>query len=856
MRFSYSINSGRPDGEEPSLLAMGPIILGTFPRWCSKWFLTATFVYAFAMVSLSFGSEFLQIPYEWNTSQSVPQPPGGEVLIVIESNEALIALTLHAGQVDDSVSIQYFDHKNDQAWQMLDDSDQPDYFMSSFHGSESGLYFIGAKTTEDSGKQVNRIVYDPVVRKIVITQLSPLPEARFQAGIVIHKNRLYVAGGIDDNPQSETKRNLWTLDLAEGPDHPKWESLPSIPENGVASPLLVLQNYGDGDALYLFDSATDRFLEYNLLKQEWRTKRAPPRPLGTSAIAVGTAHIFATSRADEKIATQKMSEFLAYHTITDTWVNTSGFELPGKLLALWAESDSIVMTLLDDAGTIHISRGTLPEISTHFHILNYGILASYFAILIFIGHWFSKQGKTTNDYFRGGRRVAGWAAGISIIGTKFSTVSFLSIPAKSFASDWTFLAVQIIIPVGAIIVIRYFLGFFYKLDVTTAFEYLEKRFNLLIRLIGSLNFVIFEVFRMGILVLLPSIVLSVITGIDIYACILIIGVVSTIYTILGGIEAVIWTDVLQVVIMVGGAVFAIAYALVNVEPGAIGAISHAVDSGKTQIFDFDLTLTTVTVWVVILHLPSATNNYVSNQTIVQRYISTKNLKQAEQSLWVTASVGPAIMILFFILGTAIYLFYQSNPTQLNPTMQQPDEVLAWFIVRELPVGLSGLMVGAIFAATMSSLDSSLNGISTVFVTDIYRRFKSDSTDAKALRLAKILTAILGVVATGSAFLLIALEAKSLFDRIMEIMGLLYGGLAGLFILGMLTRRTHSQGILIGYLISIAVLTYVKVYTDLQFFLFGSIGVVVCGVVGYLASLLFPVRQKSLDGLTIHTTTRE
>ncbi len=807
------------------------------------------------MVSPSHANEYLPITYEWHSSNPIPQPPGKEVLFVTESNGVLIALCRLAGEAGNVVSIHYFDLKQDQAWQSANDTDQLNYVLSSFCGDESGLYFIGGDTAEDAGKHGYQLGYDPVAEKIMVIPLPDLPEARHQAGMMVAKSRLYVVGGITANPQKETQQTLWTLDLSDDPDRQQWESLPSIPGSGVPSPLLVLQNYGDGDALYLYDSTTNRFLEYNLQKQEWRERQPPIEPLGTSAIAVGTAHIFATSRANEINPSVKQSGFLAYHTITDTWVKTSALEYLGKPLAVWKETDSIVMATIDEAEAINITRGSLPEISSHFHSLNYGILVIYFALLIYMGHWFSKREKSTNDFFRGGRRVPGWAAGISIIGTKFSTVSFLSIPAKSFASNWTFLAVQISIPLGAIIVIRYFLGFFYKLNITTAFEYLEKRFSLFIRLIGSLNFVVFEVFRMGILVLLPSIVLSVITGIDIYACILIIGVVSTIYTILGGIEAVIWTDVLQVLIMVGGAAFAIVYALVHVEPGIISAVGYAVESGKTQIFDFDLTLTSVTVLIVILHLPSAANNYVSNQAIVQRYVSTENLKQAERSLWITASVGPAIVVLFFVLGTAIYLFYQSNPTNLNPAMQQPDEVLAWFIVRELPVGLSGLMVGAIFAATMSSLDSSLNSISTVFTTDFYRRFHKGASDAKSLRLAKILTAAFGVIGTGSAFLLLSLESKSLFDRIMEIMGLLYGGMSGIFILGMLTKRTHSIGIFIGFLVSIAVLYYTKVYTDLHFFLYGSIGVVVCGVVGYLASLVIPVREKSLDGLTIHTTKR-
>ena len=203
--------------------------------------------------------------------------------------------------------------------------------------------------------------------------------------------------------------------------------------------------------------------------------------------------------------------------------------------------------------------------------------------------------------------------------------------------------------------------------------------------------------------------------------------VSTIYTILGGIEAVIWTDVIQVFIMVGGTVFGIIYALVNVDAGAFAAMSQAAEAGKTQVFDFNFTLTTATVWVLIVSLPAAANNYVSNQTIVQRFISTKDSKEAARSMWVTALVGPAIM------------------------------------------------------------------------------------------------------------------------------GLLGGRLAGIFILGTMTRRTHTVGVIIGFVVSIFVLYYTKIYTDLHFFLYGAVGMGSCVVVGYFSSLVIPMRQKSLEGLTIHTT---
>jgi len=193
---------------------------------------------------------------------------------------------------------------------------------------------------------------------------------------------------------------------------------------------------------------------------------------------------------------------------------------------------------------------------------------------------------------------------------------------------------------------------------------------------------------------------------------------------------------------------------------------------------------------------------------------------------------------FFFLGTALYAFYKTQPQNLNPTVDT-DAILPWFVVRELPIGVAGVVLAAIFAAAMSSLDSSMNSMATVLVTDFYYRFKPGSTDRARLLLARIITVALGVFGTGCALLMATYPIKSLWDLFIALLGLLGGGLAGVFALGIFTRRANSAGALIGFFCSTAILYYVQRFTAIHFFLYGGIGITTCAALGYLFSLLIP-----------------
>ena len=718
---------------------------------------------------------------------------------------------------------------------------------------DEGIICVGGLTPEGVSRKVTQLLHDPESGTISIEELPPLPEARAHAGAVLHDSVLFVAGGSRDG--SVASDSLWALDLGDDEREPSgWKTLPSWPGNGRLSPLLCVQFDGFGDSLILLGGelangkATPDVYGFSLKKDEWsRLRDVPERALIRSAAKVGVAHIFALPSTEPG----SPLSFLAYHTVTDTWTRTEPLALDGAPFIVLRDGDSLVVGTEDSRGELEVSIGNPRTAARGMHIIDYLIVVGYIAVLIFLGHYFSRRGNTTDDYFRAGKRISGWVAGISILGTRWSAISFMSIPAKAFGTNWVYYINQFGHMIAAIVVVRYFLTFFCKLNVTTAYEYLDRRFGVVVQSIGSLKFVLFDIFRMGVLILLPSMVLTVITGIHIYYCILLIGVVSTLYTYLGGIEAVIWSDVMQLCIMIGGVLIAIGVVLFQVE-NPLAAFSFAIESGKTEVFDWSFNLSILTVWVFFLSLPGSANEEVSAQYIVQRFVSAKDQSHATTSAWINGVVGPLLIFTFFLIGTAMWIFYQSFPEKLNPSMRSADEILAWFVVEQLPVGISGLMIGAIFAATMSSLDSSLSSTTTVIINDGYRRFIGNVTEAGALRRARQVTFLLGVVGTGSAFILAALEVRSLLDYMLELLALLGGGLAGIFYLGMFTTRTGSRGAIMGFLGSVCVLYFFKFHTQFSFFLYGAVGVVACIGIGYTVSLLFPDRRRDLTGLTVHT----
>jgi solute:Na+ symporter, SSS family len=258
------------------------------------------------------------------------------------------------------------------------------------------------------------------------------------------------------------------------------------------------------------------------------------------------------------------------------------------------------------------------------------------------------------------------------------------------------------------------------------------------------------------------------------------------------------------------------------------------------------------VWVVVIgNLFANLVPYTTDQSVIQRYLTTPDEKQAGRAIWTNAFLTIPASLIFFAVGTALFVFYSTRPESINPNLAT-DAIFPWFISRQLPVGIAGIVIAGLFAAAMSSLDSSMNSIATSIVTDFYKRMRPDTSDRSRLRWARWLTLILGATGTGMAMLIASYEVASLWDLFLQIVGLFGGSVAGVFALGVFTTRAHGTGTLIGAVSSAVLLFAVQRLTDVHFFLYAAIGIVCCVSIGWLASLIIPTRGKDIHGLTIYT----
>ena len=663
----------------------------------------------------------------------------------------------------------------------------------------------------------------------------------------------------------------------------RWPPRRAGPSSWSAASALDPNRPGDDKRVFLTDG-----YRYDPVPGEpaapgrWTRIADLPRPAAaapTPAIPLGQA-CFAVVGGDDGENAFRMKELkdahpgfpagvLTYNTITDAWAATGAFP-KDPAAGLWPPVTTVtapwrgpatggrawyVIPSGEARPGVRTPQVVAAEPAGHprgFKPLDYAVLGVYLAALAAMGVYFSRREKSTEDFFLGGHRVPWWAAGLSIFGTQLSAITFMAVPAKAYHTDWGYFLGNMSIVAVAPLIVYLYLPFYRRLNVTSAYEYLERRFNLPTRLLGSAAFVLFQLGRMGIVLYLPAAALAAVTRMDVYTCIVLMGLLATFYTVLGGIEAVIWTDVLQVVVLLGGALLALVVIVARVDGGLAAVATDAYAAGKLRLADFSWDFTAAAVWVVMLGKPfECIVSYTSDQTVVQRYLTTADEKQAARSIWTNAALTVPASILFFAVGTALWAFYRAHPAALDPT-GRIDEVFPWFIVQELPAGVSGLVIAGLFAAAMSSLDSSMNSMATTITTDFYRRFRPAASDRRSLGLARWLTLLLGAAGTGFALYMAWLGSTSMWDQYIKIVGLFGGGLAGLFAAGIFTRRTTGAGALVGFAGSALLLYYVANHTALHLLTYPAVGVIGCFAIGYAASLLMPARRRDLAGLTIYT----
>lgn len=487
--------------------------------------------------------------------------------------------------------------------------------------------------------------------------------------------------------------------------------------------------------------------------------------------------------------------------------------------------------------------------------LDWAVVAIYAVIVLGIGVMASRRQNNTDEYFRGGRQLPWWAIGLSIIATSFSAASLLGGPGQGFTNGFLYLQLQFGDLIGYTLVIFLLLPFFIRLDLTTAYEYLERRFDAKTRSLGSFCFLLFVIARLGGLLYAASLAFSTVTGMPLAIAILVVGTVSIVYTVAGGITAVVWTDVLQFAMIFVGLLAGIWAASSGVE-GGIGALWQAADAGGKIQF-VNLTWEPSSIY----SLPTALFAYGTlafavagtNQQSVQRYVSCADEVSGRKAIflgWFAGFVGVAATILF---GVLLFGFYSIHAGTLPAEIEaNPDEILSHFIVNEVPTGAAGLLVAAIFAAAMSSIDSALHALSTCSTVDFYNRYsRSPQSEAKSLFVAKVLIVVWGILGILAAFYVASIE-ESLLPYLVKYTAMFLGPLLGLFLLGILFPRANANGAFYGTVLAVAVLFFGKEMGWLSFpgIWQSAISAPLAMIFGYGISLLGGVPGKrSIEGLT-------
>ena len=419
-------------------------------------------------------------------------------------------------------------------------------------------------------------------------------------------------------------------------------------------------------------------------------------------------------------------------------------------------------------------------------------------------------------------------------------------------SNWLLIGVPVFQSAAVVVAGFLFIGMFRRLNITTVFEYLEQRFGRAIRLLGAALMILSQVGgRLSIVMLLPAMAFSAVTGLNVYVSVLLMGVVTVIYCLKGGMKAVVWTDVLQFALMYGTIAIALATIAQDVPGGFGGLVSVAHAEGKFKAFLFDWDFVRPTVWVFSCLAVTTVFLQLSDQALMQRALSAPDEKAARNSVMLAGVLNLPISLMLFFVGSALFVFYRHHPGLLDPVLPN-DSIFPYFVGNELPSGIVGLIIAGIFAAAMSTVSGTVNAISAIVVRDFLMPFRPDSSELTRMKLARATTVAVGGLATAIATVMAGMNIQSLWETFAALMALIGGGFPGIFALGLLTRRANAPGVAIGLLASIAVTFAVKHYTATNVFLFTSVAVGSCIVVGYAASLLFAPPAKSLDGLTIHT----
>ncbi len=467
------------------------------------------------------------------------------------------------------------------------------------------------------------------------------------------------------------------------------------------------------------------------------------------------------------------------------------------------------------------------------------VLAIYLLAVVILGCWFVRRSGTTDEFMAAGRSLPGWAVGLSIFGTYLSSNTFIGVPGKAVNGNWNFFVFSLSIPIAAWIASRVFIPFYRNSGAISAYEHLERRFGKWARNYAAICYLLTQVARIATILFGVSLALTALTGWPQEWVIVLAGILIALYTVMGGIEAVIWTDVVQSIVLTVGAVLVL-FLVINGMPGGLPqTIEVAQAHGKFSLGSFSGSLIESTFWVVLIYgIFINLNNFGIDQSFVQRYHTARSEREAKKSIWLGAWLYLPISAVFFFIGTALFAFYTVHPDQIveirrgiaiekldqkdAPIDEEyiqaeldnvgvadlGDDAFPNFIVTQMPPGISGLLIAALIAAAMSSVDTSLNSSATIFLSDFYRQYVNPKTnESTSMRVLYIATLVMAGIGTGAALMMMGTE--SVLATWWKLSGVFAGGMLGLFLLGLFARASTKVGAVTGVVFGVLVICWLS-----------------------------------------------
>ena len=507
------------------------------------------------------------------------------------------------------------------------------------------------------------------------------------------------------------------------------------------------------------------------------------------------------------------------------------------------------------------------------HFADALVLFAYFGLTIGIGLFYSHRNTSTERYFLGRRDFPGWVIGVSFIGAMISSVTFIAFPADTFKTAWVRFLPNLAFPIVVLLSTYAFIPFFRRGRITSAYHYLSLRFGPTVAAYAAFVYLVAQAIRTATVTYLLSVRLMPLTGLSVEWCILLSGGVTAIYTIKGGFEAVVWTDLVQTIVLVAGAAACVLAIVAAVPGGFTGIWSEASAAGKLSFMDlntrtglleptawgFSLSEKTVTMLILV-----GFSQYIAgklDQSTVQRWCSAKSDREARKSMLVLGAASLPIWAVFMFLGTCLWVYYRHFPSSVAQEVlagtRKAEEILPYFVMTSLQPGLAGLVIAAALAAAMSTLSSCINSASMVWVNDLYRVYMAKSRDDRHyLRASRVASLVFSVFMIGGAYLFYRAETKTIIEFGLIITALFGGGISGAFLFGMLTRAGDERSAMLGIGVTVlftlyATLAQFKVLPRIFDPYYTSIlGNLVMFGTCYLASLLLPVRPRNLSNLTL------